>query len=132
MRVVATCHPHRPHKARGLCGACYRRAQLRGTVASHPLNTDRPASDPYVDPIAVDLACAGERPPGLTVEERAAVVDRLTARGRSARQIAKLLGCAQRTVTRYRARARARTSPVGVLDQPAPPGSLAPSTQEAA
>ena len=57
-----------------------------------------------VDPIAVERAVAGDRVP-LTVPERHQVIQRLTASGLSANQIADRLGVAQRTVTRYRAKA---------------------------
>lgn len=57
-----------------------------------------------VDPIAVERAVLGERM-RLTVPERHEVIQRLTASGLSANQIADRLGVAQRTVTRYRARA---------------------------
>jgi DNA-binding NarL/FixJ family response regulator len=57
-----------------------------------------------VDPIAVERAIGGERMP-LTVPERLAATQRLTAAGMSANEIALRLGVASRTVTRYRARA---------------------------
>lgn len=57
-----------------------------------------------VDPIAVERAIGGERV-RLTVPERAVVIHSLTIAGFSANEIATRLGVAQRTVTRYRARA---------------------------
>lgn len=55
----------------------------------------------YVDEIAVERACLGERV-GLTVRERAVAVARLTREGLSARAISARLGMAARTVVRYR------------------------------
>ena len=57
-----------------------------------------------VDPMAVERAMLGDRMP-LTVPERHEVIRQLTDRGLSANQIAAMLGVAQRTVTRYRAKA---------------------------
>jgi len=34
----ATCHPERPHKARGLCAGCYGHHLYAGTLDQHPLN----------------------------------------------------------------------------------------------
>jgi hypothetical protein len=31
-----TCHPERPHEARGLCEACYQKARAMGILASFP------------------------------------------------------------------------------------------------
>jgi DNA-binding NarL/FixJ family response regulator len=56
------------------------------------------------DPVVVDLAVRGW-PMRLTVPERHAVIQQLTAKGLSANEIAARLGVAQRTVTRYRAKA---------------------------
>ena len=57
-----------------------------------------------VDPVAVERAIGGERM-RLTVPERIAATQRLTATGLSANEIALRLGVASRSVTRYRARA---------------------------
>jgi hypothetical protein len=58
---------------------------------------------PDVDPVAVDRAIAGH-PVMLNDAERDAVVRRLTAAGRSAAHIARLLGITGRHVCRIRAR----------------------------
>jgi hypothetical protein len=60
--------------------------------------------DPDVDPIAVERAVLGDPPRVLTTGERAEVVERLTQLGRTAAQIADVLGVNRRTVWRYRAR----------------------------
>jgi hypothetical protein len=57
-----------------------------------------------VDPMAVERAILGDRMP-LTVPERHEVIRQLTDRGLSANQNSAMLGVAQRTVTRYRAKA---------------------------
>lgn len=36
-RNKATCHPHRPVEARGLCKGCYAHARSVGTLDQHPL-----------------------------------------------------------------------------------------------
>ncbi len=75
--------------------------------------------DPYVDPDAVELACAGEfRARRLTLLEREATVDRLTGYGKSANTIALTTGLSSRSVQRYRRKARRRACGewVGGLD----------------
>ena len=57
-----------------------------------------------VDPVAVEHAVCGF-PVRLTVPERLLVIQQLTAKGLSANEIGARLGLAQRTVTRYRAKA---------------------------
>ena len=57
-----------------------------------------------VDPVAVEQAVSGFSV-RLTVPERLLVIKELTAKGLSANEIAARLGLAQRTVTRYRAKA---------------------------
>ena len=57
-----------------------------------------------VDPVAVERAVSGF-PVRLTVPERLLAIKQLTANGLSANEIAAQLGLAQRSVTRYRARA---------------------------
>ena len=54
-----------------------------------------------IDEVAVERAMKGEPVP-LTVPERGVVVDRLTRKGLSCKEIAKRLGIAERSVTRYR------------------------------
>lgn len=103
----------RYHCARGLCTGCYtiaRRRRLqdwrRPAVPRMQRIWDftRPTGD-QPDPVVVDRIIAGERLPVTSVDLEAAVA-RLTACGRTARQIAETLGCTTRTVQRYRARAR--------------------------
>lgn len=57
---------------------------------------------PGFDEIAVDRAVAGDRTVRLNALERWAAIDRLDARGMSARQVAEQLGVTTRTVTRRR------------------------------
>ncbi len=59
----------------------------------------------YVDPVAVERACWGDRV-YLRPKERTAAAQRLTARGLSAQQIADMLGVSSRTIRRCRARKR--------------------------
>ncbi len=56
-----------------------------------------------VDEIAIELACAGERV-ALTARERELAHAQLEERGYSAKEIARTLGIADRTVTRWRGR----------------------------
>ena len=94
------------------CGACWERA-IRAderAVVLLGLPSECVPDPGLVDEVAVELACAG-RPASLTAVERVAVVRRLTARGRSAPQIAALLGQPVRWVSRVRARSRASAGP---------------------
>lgn len=56
----------------------------------------------FVDEIAVDLACRGERGVRLSPAERQMAVDQLTEKGVSAKEISRLLGTTSRTVVRIR------------------------------
>lgn len=60
-------------------------------------------ADDVVDLLAIDIVCAGRRGVRLTQIERNAVVIRLTWHGRSAREIADVLGMWPRSITRLRA-----------------------------
>lgn len=66
----------------------------------------------YVDPVAVERACLGDRVRLRPIERRAAV-HRLTASGASARSIAQLLGVTTRAVVRCRAAVPVVVSPFG-------------------
>lgn len=59
----------------------------------------------YVDPVAVDQACAG-RPVQLSVREKRAAIAQLTRGDMSAQQIADRLNTTSRSVHRHRAAAR--------------------------
>ncbi|MFE4535647.1 hypothetical protein ACFRKB_11265 [Streptomyces scopuliridis] len=60
------------------------------------------------DPIAIDTAVRDRRPPaGMTPKERAAAGVQLTSLGLSAAEIARIFAVTSRTVTRWRAAARA-------------------------
>jgi DNA-binding CsgD family transcriptional regulator len=95
--------------AHGLCVHCYRRreyAARRHQRRNRPILW--PARCPDVDEIAVQRAAYHGDPIRLTVAERVEAVDYLTRHHYSAQQIADRLGMTERTVQRYRARARAR------------------------
>jgi hypothetical protein len=65
-----------------------------------------PAEAPTIDTAALERACAGE-PVRLRPRDRRVVVDRLTAQGMTARQIAARLGVTIRAVQRHRELLRA-------------------------
>ncbi|SCL16448.1 hypothetical protein GA0074692_0032 [Micromonospora pallida] len=77
------------------------RGYIRGSVSNQR------APRHGFDEVVVDRAVDGPRPAQMTLPEIHAAIDRLTARGESAREIAKRLGVTTRTVTRQRARRRA-------------------------
>lgn len=69
-------------------------------AASPQLTVDD--GDDVIDPIAVDVAVAGERPVTLTRAERFAALERLAAAGLPDRAIADRLGVTERTIERNR------------------------------
>jgi hypothetical protein len=86
------------------CGACWEqavRADERAVVLFDLPQEVTP--DPgFVDEIAVELACRGERV-ALTPPEFVAAVQRLAGSGESSGRVAERLGVASRTVERVRA-----------------------------
>jgi hypothetical protein len=63
------------------------------------------------DEIEVDTVVQREQPvKGLTRAEKLAVTARLTAKGRSAREIARVVGTSSRTVVRWRRAVKETTS----------------------
>jgi hypothetical protein len=72
-----------------------------------PATTSRPRV--FVDLVAVERTCAGDRPP-LNRAERREVVRRLTDAGESSRQIGERLGVTARSVERLRRRIRERSA----------------------
>jgi hypothetical protein len=85
------------------CGECWERAIRDDERAVVLFDLPREVTpDPsYIDEIAVDLACAGEKV-ALTAAERAEVVRRLSARREPIVQIADRLRVAARVVERTR------------------------------
>lgn len=65
----------------------------------------RPGADSEVDQVMLAEALAGHRVP-LDRPTLAAALDRLDDGTRSAEQLARRIGCSQRTVQRHRARRR--------------------------
>lgn len=74
------------------CGRCWERAirDDERVVVEFGLPRELTPDPSYVDPIAVDLACAGE-PVRLTRAERRAAAERLTAAGLRPFQVAQRL-----------------------------------------
>lgn len=105
--IHGTLYAYRAHRcrcpaARGAKAAEHQRALQRH--GPRPQSSQSAAAD--VDPVAVARACLGDRTIRLTPAERAAAVQRLTAKGRSRAWIAAQLGIHRRTVARHRAQHR--------------------------
>lgn len=99
------------HEARGECHRCYSRQWARthhdeirgrrrpGRPLHHPDNT--------IDEVAIQRVLEG-MPTTLTCAEFTHAFDELDRRGYTAPEMAQRLGCAERTITRHRARLRAQ------------------------
>lgn len=91
------------HGGHGLCRPCYRAGRRpRGSMSYKP-----GVGDP--DMVIVWRVLGGEQL-RMNSAEFESVVAHWTRHGRSTSQIARALGCTERTVTRYRARIRAVNS----------------------
>jgi hypothetical protein len=89
--------------ARGKCGSCYRvKTRVFGTL---PPGRPRKGDD-YADFAAVERLLLGHPVGTVNVATIREVVVIGTRRGWSIREIAKLVGCADRTVSMHRAAAR--------------------------
>jgi hypothetical protein len=90
---------HRSYIGRVACGACWERAirDDERVVAEFKLSRHQAADPAYVDEIAVELACRGERCP-LTPVERAEAVRRLHAAGTGPGAIGVCLGLSGESV----------------------------------
>jgi hypothetical protein len=95
------CAAHRASMARSaVCGACWELAIRNDErfAVEFDLPRDLTPDPDFVDEIAVELACRGERV-SLTPVERAAVVRRLVGRGVCRSKVAALLNLSHDAVT---------------------------------
>jgi transposase-like protein len=81
------------------CAACWERAirDDERIAVEYELPRDLTPDPTYIDEIAVELACRGERPE-LTAAERSVAIARLLDEGMTRFQVARTLGVAHREV----------------------------------
>jgi DNA-binding NarL/FixJ family response regulator len=91
-----TYNAYRRHRCRCPDAVTAARARWR----ARPPRRRPPPPEPYIDPIAVERACAGD-PVRLTTDERRTAIAHMHQRGVQVRTIARRLQISERTVHRH-------------------------------
>ena len=108
IKPCARCERERPHKARGLCYACYIAAWRRGELDCHPLRPDAPRyfrpniTPDDIDHAAVERIISGDWRLQCSPSDKAEVCRRWVRNGGSLRDLERLTGWATHRYYRIR------------------------------